>query len=109
MANAKLAWTSETGNIQTYTLPVNFNRDYQELLQDDSDRQRALDGTLRSYRRTLKARLVLTFTRISSVQKEQLAGIKQSQSEIDFYRDAAQAKTFTGVWVNDLNFRESAP
>ena len=56
MANAKLEWTPKGGSPQSYTLPVNFTWDYQELATDDTDRERALDGTLRSYARGLKAR-----------------------------------------------------
>lgn len=109
MANAKLIWTPPGGTLQSYTLPVNFSYDYQELEQDDSDRERALDGTLRSYARTLKARWVLRFQYISTDQKEQLAAIKRAQVEIEFYRDSEGEKTFTGVWSNDLDFREVAP
>lgn len=109
MANAKLEWTPKGGSRQSYTLPVNFTWEYQELLQDEGDRQRALDGTLRSYPATLKARWVLYFQYISAAQKEQLANLKQAQVDLDFYRDADGAKTFTGVWTNDLDFREVAP
>ena len=70
-------------------LPVNFTWDYQELAQDETDRDRALDGTLRSYARPLKRRWVLKFQYISAAQKEQLAAIKEAQTDVDFYRDAA--------------------
>jgi hypothetical protein len=73
MANAKLEWTPTGGSRQSYTLPVNFTYDYQELGTDDGDRERALDGTLRSYARDLKARWVLRFQYIGAAQKEQLA------------------------------------
>jgi hypothetical protein len=109
MANAKLEWTPKGSSRQSYTLPVNFTWDYQELATDDADRERALDGTLRSYARGLKARWVLSFQYIGSAQKEQLVALKQAQVEIDFYREAGGAKTFTGVWSNDLNFREVSP
>ncbi|MBM4285808.1 MAG: hypothetical protein FJ128_11265 [Deltaproteobacteria bacterium] len=109
MANAKFAWRTAAGSLMSYTLPVNFTYDYQELAQDDSDRERALDGTLRSYARSLKARWTLKFHYISTAQKEQLAAIKQAQTDIDFYREAGGARTFTGVWTNDLDFREVAP
>ena len=109
MANAELSWTPKGGSRQSYTLPVNFTWDYQELGTDDSDRERALDGTLRSYSRGLKARWVLRFTYIGAAQKEQLAALKKSQVEIDFYREAGGAKTFTGLWTNDLDFREVSP
>ncbi|OGP72145.1 MAG: hypothetical protein A2Y80_06910 [Deltaproteobacteria bacterium RBG_13_58_19] len=109
MAKAKLEWTPKGGSRQSYTLPVNFTWDYQELHQDDSDRQRALDGTLRSYAQSLKARWVLRFQHISTAQKEQLANIKQAQTDIDFFREATGPKTFTGAWINDLDFRETAP
>ena len=49
MANAKLEWTPKGSSRQSYTLPVNFTWDYQELATYDADRERALDGTLRSY------------------------------------------------------------
>ena len=61
MANARLEWTPSGGSRQSYTLPVNFTWDYQELAQDETDRERALDGTLRSYLRGLKQRWVLRF------------------------------------------------
>jgi len=109
MANAKLEWTPKGGSRQGYTLPVNFTYDYQELGQDESDRERALDGTLRSYSRGLKARWVLRFKHIGTAQKEQLTALKQAQVDLDFYRDATGAKTFKGVWTNDLDFREVAP
>jgi hypothetical protein len=109
MANAKLEWTPKGGSRQSYTLPVNFTWDYQELATDDADRERALDGTLRSYSRDLKARWVLSFQYIGTAQKEQLVALKQAQVEIDFYRETGGGKTFTGIWTNDLNFREVAP
>jgi hypothetical protein len=109
MAHAKLEWTPKGGTRQSYILPVNFTWDYQELLQDDADRQRALDGTLRSYAQGLKQQWVLKFQYISTAQKEQLAAIKQCQTDIDFFRQAGGAKTFTGAWTNDLNFKEVAP
>jgi hypothetical protein len=109
MATAKLAWTAGDGNYQSYTLPVNFTWDYQELAQDGTDRSRALDGTLRSYARPMKRRWILKFQYISASQKEQLAAIKEAQADVDFYREAAGPKTFTGDWSNDLDFREVAP
>ncbi len=109
MANAKFVWTDGAGILQAYTFPVNFTYDYQELLKDEGDRERALDGTLRSYTRQLKQRWVLKFGYISPAQKGQFAAIKQAQGDIDFYRDAAGPKTFTGVWTSDLDFREVAP
>ncbi len=109
MANAKLEWTPTGGSRQSYTLPVNFTYDYQELGTDDGDRERALDGTLRSYARELKARWVLRFQYIGAAQKEQLAILKQAQVDIDFFREAGGPKTFTGVWTNDLDFREVSP
>jgi hypothetical protein len=109
MAKAKLEWTPKGGGLQSYTLPVNFTWDYQELLTDEADRERALDGTLRSYLRRLKARWVLQFRYISTAQKDQLTTIKQAQTEIDFFRDAQGARTFTGIWTNDLDFREVSP
>lgn len=109
MANARLEWTPAGGERQSYTLPVNFTWDYQARLQDDSDRERALDGTLRSYARELKQRWLLKFQYISAAQKEQLAAIKQAQVDLDFFRDAAGNKTFTGSWSSDLDFREVVP
>jgi hypothetical protein len=109
MAKAKLAWSAGDGSYQNYILPVNFTWDYQELAQDDADRDRALDGTLRSYARPLKQRWVLKFQYISAAQKEQLAAVKEAQADVDFHRDADGPKTFTGVWTNDLDFREVAP
>ncbi|MDI6853150.1 MAG: hypothetical protein QME75_06035 [Deltaproteobacteria bacterium] len=109
MANAKLEWTPQGGTRQSYTLPVNFTYDYQELAQDDSDRERALDGTMRSYDRGLKARWVLKFHHINTAQKNKLAEIKQSQADIDFFREAGGPRTFSGVWTSDLDFREAAP
>jgi hypothetical protein len=109
MANAKFEWTPPGGSRQSYTLPVNFTYDYRELGVDDSDRERAIDGTLRSYARTLKSRWVLTFRHISTAQKEKLTAIKAAQTEVDFYRDAEGPLTLTGLWTNDLDFREVAP
>ena len=109
MANAKLEWTPPGSGPMSYTLPVNFTYDYQELSTDDCDRERALDGTLRSYTRSMKAQWVLHFKYIGTAQKEQLAAIKQAQVEIDFYREDGGAKTFTGLWTNDLDFREVSP
>lgn len=109
MTNAKLEWTTKGQTRQSYTLPVNFTWDYQELWQDETDRQRALDGTLRSYAQGLKQRWLLKFQYISTAQKEQLAAIKESQTDIHFFREANGTKTFTGAWTNDLNFKEVAP
>ncbi|MBM4274595.1 MAG: hypothetical protein FJ134_09085 [Deltaproteobacteria bacterium] len=109
MANAKLEWTPRGGSLQSYILPVNFTWDYQEFSQDDADRERALDGSLRSYERGLKQRWVLKFQHLPTAQKEQLAALKQAQAEIAFFRDADGAKTFTAMWTNDLDFRETAP
>jgi hypothetical protein len=109
MANAKLEWTPTGGSRQSYILPVNFTYDYQELGTDDGDRERALDGTLRSYARDLKARWVLRFQYIGAAQKEQLAILKQAQVDIDFFREAGGPRTFTGLWTNDLDFREVSP
>ena len=109
MANAKLEWTPLGGSRQSYSLPVNFSWDYQELTQDETDRERALDGTLRSYTRGLKQRWVLKFQYISTAQKDQLSAIKQAQTDLDFYRDGSNTKTFTGAWTSDLDFREVAP
>jgi hypothetical protein len=102
MANAKLEWTPRGGSRQSYILPVNFTYDYQELGLDEHDRERALDGTLRTYCRALKSRWVLKFRHIGTAQKDQLAALKLAATEIDFFRDATGPRTFTGVWVNDL-------
>ena len=109
MANARMEWTLAGGSRQSYTLPVNFTWDYQELSQDETDRERALDGTLRSYLQGLKQRWNLQFQYISTAQKEALAAIKQAQADIDFFRDGTGPKTLTGVWTNDLDFREVSP
>ena len=69
MATAKLTWTAADGSVTSYTLPVNFTWDYQELVQDETDRYRARDGTLRSYARPLKRRWVLKFQYISASQR----------------------------------------
>lgn len=109
MANARLAWNPVGGSRQSYTLPVNFTWDYEELAQDETDRERALDGTLRSYLRGLKQRWVLRFQFISTAQKDALAAIKQAQADIEFFRDGTGPQTFIGIWTNDLDFREVAP
>jgi hypothetical protein len=109
MAKARLEWIPPGGSRQSYTLPVNFTWDYQELAQDETDRERALDGTMRSYLRGLKQRWVLRFQFISTAQKEVLAAVKQAQADIDFFRDGTGVRTFTGVWTNDLDFREVSP
>ena len=108
MANARLEWTVD-GNRLSYVLPVNFTWDYQELAQDETDRERALDGTLRSYARGLKQRWVLKFQYVSANQKDALTAIKLAQTDIDFFRDGSGPKTFTGAWTNDLDFKETAP
>jgi len=109
MANARMEWTPAGGSRQSYTLPINFTWDYQELAQDETDRERALDGTMRSYLRGLKQRWVLQFQFISTGQKDTLIAIKQAQTDIDFFRDGTGSKSFTGVWTNDLDFREVSP
>ena len=109
MANARLEWTPLGGSGQSYTLPVNFSWDYQELAQDETDRERALDGTLRSYARGLKQRWVLKFQYVAADQKDTLTTIKLAQTDIDFFRDGSGPKTFTGNWTNDLDFKETAP
>lgn len=109
MANARMEWISAGGSRQSYILPVNFTWDYQELTQDETDRERALDGTMRSYLRGLKQRWVLQFEFISAAQKDAFIAIKQVQTDIDFFRDSSGSKTFTGAWTNDLDFREVAP
>ncbi len=109
MANAKLEWTPQGGSRQSYTLPTNFTWDYQELLQDEADRERAVDGTLRSYSRGMKQRWSLNFEYISTAQKDHLTAIKKAQADIDFFRDGGTTKTFTGAWTSDLNFHETAP
>ncbi len=108
MANARLEWNVD-GSRQSYALPVNFTWDYQELAQDETDRERALDGTLRSYARGLKQRWALKFQYVSTTQKETLAAIKRAQTDIDFFRDGGGPRTFTGAWTNDLDFKEVAP
>jgi hypothetical protein len=109
MPNARLAWTPVGDSRQSYTLPVNFTWDYKELAQDETDRERAVDGTLRSYLRGLKQRWTLQFKYIATAQKDVLVAIKQAQADIDFFRDGSGPKTFTGVWTNDLDFREVSP
>jgi hypothetical protein len=109
MANARMEWTPAGSSRQSYTLPVNFTWDYQELAQDETDRERALDGTMRSYLRGLKQRWVLQFQFISATQKDALIAIKQAQTDIDFFRDGTGSKSFAGVWTNDLDFREVSP
>jgi hypothetical protein len=109
MANARLEWIPAGGSRQSYTVPVNFTLDYQELAQDETDRERALDGTMRSYLRGLKQRWVLRFQFINTAQKDTFIAIKQAQTDIDFFRDGSGPRTFTGVWTNDLDFREVAP
>lgn len=108
MSNARLEWHDGSSR-RSYALPVNFTWNYQELAQDETDRERALDGTLRSYTRGLKQRWVLKFQYVSPEQKEALDAIKRAQTDIDFFRDGEGAKTFTGAWINDLDFREVAP
>ncbi|MFP3866874.1 MAG: hypothetical protein ACLFUU_01760 [Desulfobacteraceae bacterium] len=109
MPKGKFVWTPVGGGPQTYNFPVNFSWNYQEACLDDNDRQRALDGTLRSYNRALKQFWRLDFSYISAAQKEQFWEIKQSGVDVDFYRDAKSSKTMTSAWVNDFNFVEVAP
>jgi hypothetical protein len=109
MANAKIVWTPAGGSPQSYTFPVNFTWDYQEAYQDMADRDRALDGTLRSYHRNLKQHWNLIFKFISTAQKEQFFLIKQAQVDVDFYREAGLGKSMSAAWVNDFNFKEVLP
>jgi len=84
MANARLEWTPLGSSSQSYSLPVNFTWDYQELAQDETDRERAVDGTLRSYLRGLKQRWILQFQFISTVQKEVLVAISRPRRILIF-------------------------
>lgn len=109
MANGKLVWTPSGGSQQNYTFPVNFSWGYEENQVEAGDFERALDGTLRSYRRNYKQRWFLGFQYISADQKDQFWEIKQAGVEVDFYRDADGNKTGTFIWVNDFDFAEVAP
>jgi len=65
------------------------------------DVDRAIDGTLRSYARSLKQKWVLPFKHYSFAQKEQFRSIKEAQVEIDYYDDADGPLTCTALWTND--------
>ncbi len=108
MANAKIVWTPPGSTPQAYIFPVNFTWEYQEAYQDSTDRDRALDGTLRSYSRGMKQHWQLVFRFIPTAQKEQFLLIKMAQSDVDFYRQADGGKTLTAAWVNDFDFTEVA-
>lgn len=109
MANAKMIWNPDGKSTQYYVFPVNFTWNYWEAHQDEADRQRALDGTLRSYQRASKQYWYLDFKYITPAQKEQFWKIKEAGVDIDFYRDAEGSKTMTCAWVNDFDFTEVLP
>ncbi len=109
MANGKFVWTPAGGAQQSYIFPVNYSWGYQVEHQDFGDRERALDGTLRSYQRGLKQRWVLEFNFIDKTQRDQLWEIKQAAVDLDFYEDADGDLTGTFQWVGNFNFARSHP
>jgi len=110
MANGKFVWTPTGGSQQSYTFPVHFSFGYEAPEQEAMDLGRAVDGTLRSYVRTLKQKWVLPFKYISAAQKDQFKTIKNAQVEIAFYWSADDPEpTCTGLWTNDFNFVMAAP
>lgn len=108
MAYAKFVWTPAGGSPTSYTLPVNYTFTSKPFLQDESDRGRAIDGTMRTYAQALKEVWILTFKAITLAQRNQLKTIKEAQVDIGFYQDGI-ILTFTGQWVNAFNFVEVAP
>jgi len=109
MANGKFVWTPSGGTQESYVFPVNFSWGYEEAQKEAGDFARALDGTLRGYRRAYKQRWFLEFLYIELEQKEQFREIKQAGVDIDFYREADGSRTGVFAWVNDFDFAEVAP
>jgi len=107
LANGKFVWTPVGGSQQSYTFPVNFSWGYQVEHQDFGDRDRALDGTLRSYQRATKQRWILEFRYIGLDQKNQFYAIKQAAVDLEFYEDADGDRTGVFQWVNNFNFIRS--
>ena len=67
MANARLEWTPAGGSSQSYTLPVNFTWDYQELAQDETDRERDWFPFKKAIRRTNRNGLKRLLERLPQV------------------------------------------
>lgn len=109
MANGKFVWTPRGGTQQSYTFPYQYSFGYEAPEQEAGDVARAIEGTLRSYARSLKQRWMLPFHYYSFDQKEQFRSIKAAQVEIDYYDDADGPLTCTALWINDFNFVMVAP
>lgn len=109
MANGKFVWTAPGGVRQSYVFPVNFSWGYQVEHQDFCDRERALDGTLRSYQRGVKQRWVLEFRYIGRDQMQQFLAIKRAGVDLEFYEDADGELTAVCQWVNNFDFVRSHP
>ncbi|RJR38680.1 MAG: hypothetical protein C4567_12425 [Deltaproteobacteria bacterium] len=103
MPNGRFVWTPRGGTEQSYTFPVNYSWGFEHQHQDFGDRARAIDGTLRSYRRDYKQRWSLRFNYISEAQKEKFKEIKDAQVDLDFY-DLSGEKVGTFDWTNNFNF-----
>jgi len=108
MGYAKFTWTPAGGALTEYTLVANYSFTTKPFLQDDSDRGRAIDGTLRTYNVPLRESWFLAFKNISLAQREQLKTIKEAQVDINFYQDGVTL-SFIAQWVNAFNFVEMAP
>jgi hypothetical protein len=93
MGYAKFIWTPPGGSETSYTLAANYSFPSKAFLQDESDRGRAIDGTLRSYGKALKESWLLAFKNISLAQRDQLKTIKEAQVDLAFYKET----NLTGV------------
>lgn len=112
MEYAKFIWTPAGGSPTSYTLAANYTFSTKPFLQDESDRGRAINGTLRTYSKPLKEYWLLVFAAITLAQRNQLKTIKEAQVDISFYKNSYAAgtiKTVTmtsggagGYHVNDI-------
>lgn len=108
MEYAKFTWIPAGGSLTSYTLAANYSFPTKPFLQDASDHDRAINGTLRTYSVPLKESWLLAFKNISLAQRNQLKTIKEAQVDINFYQDGVTL-TFIAQWINAFNFIEMAP
>gem|GEM_PF-6386766 len=80
-----------------------------EIVQDNNEYGRTLDGTLKSYIRSVKRRYDLKLILIPQYLKDRLYELKKLNTMIDCYRDRAGALTMTCFWTNDFDFTEETP
>lgn len=109
MANGRFIWKDSNGVQQSYTFPYNYAWNYEEETQDKVDKQRGIDGTMRSYWLTAKQAWLLKFEFIPTSQKDQFAAIKNEAGELIFYPDADQPAYASYLWTGPFKFREVSP